>query len=49
MIVDANIYWFDEKIFHDEAYAERFFSRSTAPLSDGRTNGCGWMMAAGRL
>ena len=26
MMVDANIYWFDEKFFHDEAYAERFLA-----------------------
>ena len=26
MIVDANIYWFDEKIFQDESYAERFLA-----------------------
>lgn len=24
MVIDANIYWFDESIFHDKACAERF-------------------------
>ena len=26
MVIDANIYWFDEKIFHDDAYAEQFLA-----------------------
>ncbi|WP_303975256.1 amidohydrolase family protein [Streptococcus merionis] len=26
MVVDANIYWFDEAIFQEEAYAERFLA-----------------------
>lgn len=26
MVIDTNIYWFDEKIFQDEAYKERFLA-----------------------
>ena len=32
MIIDANSYWFDERIFHDETLCEQFFGRGTPRL-----------------
>lgn len=33
MIIDANSYWFDERIFHDETLCEQFWPRYPAPMT----------------